>query len=88
MLDQGSAGQLTSVVLPAGPLPQQAGRSEAELCACAPDGVSNGVPTGRRGCARHGLPTFPTRHCYVVGGALCPTAQASPSFPGAAWREC
>lgn len=68
-----------------------AARSQEELCRCSADGISNGVNTGRRGCARHGaMAGNAVRHCYVTGGVLCtaPGVNPSPSFPGAAWKTC
>lgn len=58
-------------------------------CACAEDGVSGGVSTGRLGCYEHtkgsgegGL------FCMVVGGVACADAKESFAFPGAAWKSC
>lgn len=53
------------VVLQSGPADTGSQRTQAELCSCAADGVSNGYATGRRGCARHGAPTNLVMHCYV-----------------------
>eukprot|EP00045_Choanoeca_perplexa_P016149 m.213965 g.213965 ORF g.213965 m.213965 type:complete len:1371 (+) comp17183_c0_seq4:189-4301(+) len=65
-----------------------------EPCACADDGVSNGVLTGHLGC---GIGNASTDFegdlgCYVNGGAdvidLCGCMSPSTMYPGAAYRRC
>ncbi|KAL4448433.1 hypothetical protein ABPG75_005652 [Micractinium tetrahymenae] len=59
-------------------------------CACAFDGISGGVPTGRLGCAAHlqAASGDAEPFCMVVNPASCPTATPSGPFPGAAWVPC
>eukprot|EP01026_Neomeris_dumetosa_P040644 TRINITY_DN33616_c0_g1_i12.p2 TRINITY_DN33616_c0_g1~~TRINITY_DN33616_c0_g1_i12.p2 ORF type:complete len:286 (-),score=35.85 TRINITY_DN33616_c0_g1_i12:1109-1867(-) len=55
-------------------------------CACAEDGVSGGVQTGKEGCKAHvqGWPSF----CYVVNPYGCFLSKPSQRFVGARWRNC
>ncbi|KAL4855919.1 Cationic trypsin [Chlorella vulgaris] len=66
----------------------RAGLPAGDPCACAEDGISAGVLTGRKGCKQHGFPADRTWHCMTVGGMACPSAQPSKAFPGAAFLLC
>ncbi|GMH40454.1 hypothetical protein BSKO_08358 [Bryopsis sp. KO-2023] len=60
-------------------------------CACAEDGVSNGIDTGRPGCKEHGkIFGDPGFFCYVVSPSECQGVSMTEStkFPTAFWKDC
>lgn len=63
--------------------------SPGNPCACAADGISNGVPTDRYGCKQH-LKEYEDYDffCMTVGGLGCSSAQPSQQFSEAAWIFC
>eukprot|EP00966_Prymnesium_polylepis_P158412 3661754-Prymnesium_polylepis.1 len=63
---------------PASPLPGP--------CACAADGISGGVITGRRGCGDHA--SDGSVYCYVREPAQCSSDTSSSLFPGAGYCDC
>lgn len=58
-------------------------------CACAEDGISGGVTTGREGCKQHLIAYRDFEYfCMVRGGPKCSIAKESQHFKGAFWRLC
>ncbi|GMH44313.1 hypothetical protein BSKO_12247 [Bryopsis sp. KO-2023] len=65
--------------------------SNKDPCACAEDGVSGGVETGRPGCKEHGIAAGDSGFfCYVISPSECQGVKLTESkaFQGAFWKDC